>query len=73
MFFSGSPHQRGLTVLGLLCIYFRARGDESLHGGGVSSARAVHEDGFAVEERGIRVGLGLEQFLDQRGVAIRAG
>ena len=69
--FGCRPHERGLTTP-FACVVFRSAHEQRFHRVNTPRSGRHHEHGLAAGHRRIGVGAGIEQQLDDGGVAVRA-
>ena len=70
---SAAAHIRAVCARALLGVDVGPRASNALTGPSLPGARGGHQGGLAAAERRVRVGAGVEQQLDDRRVAVRAG
>ena len=71
--FGGRPHQRGLSVPGLLRVDVGAGNQECLDRIDFSASRSEHQRRFSRAHLRVGIGAGLQQLIDDCGVAVSGG
>ncbi len=73
MAFRGRPHQRRLTAPIVFAVDVGTAGEQCFHRGQGTDARGGHQGRLSARQSRVRVRAGLEEQLDNRRVAVRAG